>query len=94
MGPSVRIAIDRDATVAAQAKHGKVGIVAVFLDPITLYRILDGEELVRIEKTGRDRWWSVRYSWRTGVSLQVALFNRVPGRIPSSLEEVRARAST
>jgi hypothetical protein len=50
--PVVRIYIDRDLTLAAKEKYGGGSIVGMFEDPITLYRVLDGEELARIMDTG------------------------------------------
>lgn len=48
-----RIAIDRDATLNARNKYGSQALVASFLDPITLLRVLDGEELVRAHDQGQ-----------------------------------------
>jgi hypothetical protein len=50
--PVVRIFIDRDLTLASRARYKDDSIIATFDDPITLYRVLDGEELARIHDTG------------------------------------------
>jgi len=50
--PLVRIVVDRDATNAARARYGSRSIIATFLDPVTLYRVLDDDELARIAETG------------------------------------------
>jgi len=49
----VRIVIDRDATVAIRAKHRDSSIVGTFASSVSLYRIFDGQELVRIVKSGK-----------------------------------------
>ncbi len=44
--PLLRITINRDATLQARQKYDGRAIVATFDDPTTLYRVMDGEELV------------------------------------------------
>jgi len=49
----VRIVIDRDATLVVRAKHHDTSIVGTFESTVSLYRIFDGEELVRLARSGR-----------------------------------------
>ena len=49
--PRVSIAIDRDATLAARRGKGS-SLVASFLEPVSLYRVIDGEELRSAARAG------------------------------------------
>lgn len=83
----VRILVDRDATLALRAPHREC-VVGTFDVSFGLYRILDGEELRRIVKTGRitGGTYSVplerKYgaSWGTDVSEVIAWGNGQRGR--------------